>query len=162
MPSEQPADDASAPQCRRVLLERLVKLGLLTWTAGVATPALVYLWPARRGTAVDLAIAGQVKDFPVGSAKLIEAGGKPLLVIRMGEDEYRALSAICTHLGCLVEWRQDQGDVFCPCHGGRFAPDGQVLGGPPPSPLPRYPVTIVAGDVQVRLGGNGHGGDGHP
>jgi nitrite reductase/ring-hydroxylating ferredoxin subunit len=46
-----------------------------------------------------------------------------------------ALSAVCTHLGCVVAWQDQAGEFLCPCHGGRFSADGQVLGGPPPKPL---------------------------
>ncbi len=47
----------------------------------------------------------------------------------------KALSAICTHLGCQVEWKRDQEEFVCPCHKGTYAIDGTVLSGPPPAPL---------------------------
>ncbi len=69
---------------------------------------------------------------------------------RNGENEFTAFSVNCTHLGCPVRWI-DTADLFmCPCHGGVYYNDGTVAGGPPPRPLPRYPVRIHDGLVQIR------------
>jgi Rieske Fe-S protein len=53
---------------------------------------------------------------------------------------YKALSLICTHNGCTVNYR-GAGGFLCPCHGGTYDANGNVTGGPPPSPLPTYQVT---------------------
>jgi cytochrome b6-f complex iron-sulfur subunit len=55
-----------------------------------------------------------------------------LFVVREADD-FHVISAICTHLGCTVQWRGSEFD--CPCHGSRFAPDGSVISGPAPRPL---------------------------
>ncbi len=63
-------------------------------------------------------------------------------------------SATCSHLGCTVNWDADAGDAgqfVCPCHGGRFAPDGAVISGPPPMGLTRVEARIKGGDVFARL-----------
>lgn len=62
------------------------------------------------------------------------------------------LSATCTHLGCTVQWNAQAGEFQCPCHGGRFAPDGTVLGGPPPKPLRRLEASVRDGQVVADLG----------
>lgn len=61
------------------------------------------------------------------------------------------LSATCSHLGCTVAWDESRSEFVCPCHGGRFDPEGKVLGGPPPSPLARIPAKLRGGDVFIRL-----------
>jgi len=79
-------------------------------------------------------------------------------------DEPRAFVATCTHLGCAVRWQEGtrnadgnadgekQPGVFaCPCHGGRFNEQGEVVAGPPPRPLPRCEVKIEDGTAYVRL-----------
>ncbi|WP_457634057.1 QcrA and Rieske domain-containing protein [Oceanithermus desulfurans] len=66
-----------------------------------------------------------------------------------------AYSAICTHLGCTVsEWLPDKGDLMCPCHKGIYDPrkGAEVIGGPPPRPLPALPLQ-AQGDKPVCAGG---------
>lgn len=62
------------------------------------------------------------------------------------------LSGTCTHLGCAVQWNGAENQFQCPCHGGRFAPDGSVAGGPPPKPLRRLNAQVRDGNVVVELG----------
>ena len=139
--------------CRRRFLEWTVRLGVATVAAGIVTPAAVYLWPVRReGPGQEFVSAGPAGDLAVGASKLVQVDGKAIVVIRPTEKDYRAFSAVCTHLACLVHWRKDKADLYCPCHGGQFDIDGQVIGGPPPRPLPRYPVSIVDGDLRVQPG----------
>ena len=137
---------------RRKVLRCALRAGLATWAAGLAAPAAVYLWPVKsEGPGNDTARAGPARALPVGKSTLVKIAGSPVLIVRTGEAEYRAFSAICTHLGCLVDWRKDQKDLFCPCHGGRFDLEGKVIGGPPPRPLPNYPVAVKDGELEVQL-----------
>jgi Rieske Fe-S protein len=55
---------------------------------------------------------------------------------RKGSDKVLAISAGCTHLGCIVTWDEGQQIFKCPCHDGRFDAEGNVLSGPPPAPPP--------------------------
>lgn len=61
------------------------------------------------------------------------------------------LSATCTHLGCTVRWNQEANQFQCPCHGGRFAPDGAVVDGPPPKPLNRLAAEVRDGEIYIKL-----------
>jgi cytochrome b6-f complex iron-sulfur subunit len=135
---------------RRHLLDSALACGACVWAAGVAVPAAVYLWPAGAGgTDEDFVRAGAVKDYAVGSARVFQHRGKPLLVVRLSDTEFRAFSAICTHLGCIVRWDEAARRIHCPCHAGFFGPDGAVLGGPPPRPLPAYKVVAAGDEVRV-------------
>jgi cytochrome b6-f complex iron-sulfur subunit len=69
-------------------------------------------------------------------------GGKPCLIIRTPEGDVRAFDAVCTHLGCTVEFREVEDDIFCNCHNGLFDLNGHNISGPPPRPLERYKVTL--------------------
>jgi cytochrome b6-f complex iron-sulfur subunit len=64
-----------------------------------------------------------------------------IFVARVQEGFY-ALSAVCTHLGCLSTWKADTGEIVCPCHGSTFRRDGTVTSGPAPEPLPWLKVWI--------------------
>jgi cytochrome b6-f complex iron-sulfur subunit len=76
--------------------------------------------------------------------------GSPGFVVRTPTRVY-ACSGVCTHLGCIVRWNRSRRLYFCPCHGARFAPDGRVLGGPAPAPLPRFDVKTVHGKIVVEI-----------
>ena len=72
---------------------------------------------------------------------------KLVYVKRVKGDQVIAVSAGCTHLGCIVTWDED-GKIFkCPCHDGRYDADGKVISGPPPLPLRRHPAKIENGKI---------------
>ena len=56
----------------------------------------------------------------------------------------------CTHLGCPYRWDSERRQFLCPCHSAVFGPQGEVVAGPPPRPLDRYPVKIVGGRLLIR------------
>ena len=70
----------------------------------------------------------------VGVGTVIASESHRLFVIRL-KDGFRAMSSVCTHLGCITRYQPDDGVVACPCHGSRFSLDGEVLAGPAPRPL---------------------------
>lgn len=63
------------------------------------------------------------------------------LWIRSDAEGLYAISAVCTHLGCIVSDRADEG-FYCPCHGSRFDVKGKVVGGPAPRPLTYLELTV--------------------
>ncbi len=67
---------------------------------------------------------------------------KPVYVTKDSKGELIILSAVCTHLGCTVPWAEKEKKFICPCHLGVFAPDGKLLGGPPPRNMDRLETKI--------------------
>ena len=59
------------------------------------------------------------------------------------DDGIFCISAICTHLGCTVNWLDSGSKFVCPCHGSNFDSDGRVIKGPAPGNLERYEVTLA-------------------
>lgn len=144
-------DEPAKPE-RRAFLDLLLTGGLAVWGTAMAVPTAFYLWPARSGSGRDVTVsAGPAKDFAVGTAKMLQAEGRPVLVIRISEEVFRAFSPICTHLGCLVKWDAAARNILCPCHAGVFDAEGRNVSGPPPRPLDAYPVSVVGEDVVVNL-----------
>jgi len=72
---------------------------------------------------------GSLADVALGEGKLVTVQGKQLAVYR-DEEKIHAVSAVCTHLGCIVNWNSAEKSWDCPCHGARYNCDGQVLQGP--------------------------------
>ena len=68
---------------------------------------------------------------------------------RTDASEFVAFAVNCTHLGCPVKWLTDASLFMCPCHGGVYYKDGSVAAGPPPRPLPQYPVRVRNGQVEI-------------
>lgn len=108
---------------------------LLAWGRSLA-PRIRYEPPKRRRI-------GKPADFPEGHTFLVEL---KLFVLRE-KNVFRAVSAVCTHLGCTVG-REGEG-YHCPCHGSTFSADGTNTGGPAPRPLPWHPLTLAGGGTLV-------------
>jgi glycine/D-amino acid oxidase-like deaminating enzyme/nitrite reductase/ring-hydroxylating ferredoxin subunit len=65
-----------------------------------------------------------------GHGALVRSGREKIAVYRDPQGDYHARSAVCTHLGCLVQWNRSARTWDCPCHGSRFSPHGTVVNGP--------------------------------
>jgi cytochrome b6-f complex iron-sulfur subunit len=67
------------------------------------------------------------------------------------DEGFVAISAVCTHLGCLFKWVDASGRFECPCHGSKFTAAGTYIEGPAPRSLDRFTVTVVtaAGETPV-------------
>ncbi len=111
---------------------------LAAWGGSLA-PVVRYEPPVERRL-------GPPSRFPEGVTFLRE---ERLFVLRE-EDELRAISAVCTHLGCTVN-RAEEG-FHCPCHGSVFDARGTNTAGPAKRPLPWHPLRLQGGDVVVDLG----------
>ena len=94
---------------------------------------------------------GPLADLQVGRAKLVHHGKVSIWVVRTGEDALIGLSAVCTHLRCILTWDEQQRIFLCPCHDGSFDLNGNVLGGPPPRSLRRHEVETQLGQIYVHL-----------
>ena len=90
-----------------------------------------------------------LNKIPLGSAYLFQFGGSPAILIREEEGVIEAFSLVCTHLGCTVVWNPEKKEFHCPCHDGLFDAHGNVLSGPPSSPLERWKVKVDGEKVLV-------------
>jgi thiosulfate dehydrogenase [quinone] large subunit len=126
--------------------------GLGAVGAQASTPAATEP-PSGSGTASASGTAiGVATAVPLGQARSFSdpATGNPAWVVHPSASTFVAFSAVCTHAGCPVQYDAGSVQFVCPCHGGAYdARTGQVLAGPPPSPLPRIPIRVVDGQLRV-------------
>lgn len=131
-PEHRAADDNLASADRR----RFVKAGTTSLAiagVGACVFGFRYLSPNVLYEPSPIVGIGRPDRYAIGSVTLDARSG--IFIVRVAEGFY-ALSAVCTHLGCLSGWRADKGEIACPCHGSTFAHDGAVMSGPAPKPLP--------------------------
>jgi cytochrome b6-f complex iron-sulfur subunit len=135
---------------RRTLIQWLLGTGFGASVFSFVYPALRFMDPpAVPDSATNEAPAGKVSDFRLNSGKIVKFGSRPALVIRVGENEWKALSAVCTHLNCTVEYQPARHQIWCACHNGLYDMNGKVVSGPPPAPLEEYDVHLRGEDVVI-------------
>ena len=106
-----------------------------------------FLWPRSKRSKVETVfISGKVTDFKVN--QVISFRKEKAFVVKAGGG-FLAISSVCTHLHCIVNWNEGQKRFECPCHGAKFNEYGEVLEGPPPRPLDLYKVQIAAGNIVI-------------
>jgi Rieske Fe-S protein len=151
---------------RRGFLNSLTKLVMAVIGLFILIPAFRYLlaplW--RTGGKGGFVDAGPLAEIPVGEWKplalelLHEDGWRQtrtrhtVWVRRQGDDgkEIIALSSICPHLGCRIEWDPAKSQFLCPCHTGVFDATGKRVSGPPPRKMDRLECKEEVGRVWVR------------
>jgi cytochrome b6-f complex iron-sulfur subunit len=133
---------------RRKFLGTCLAGATVAAVAAAAYPVFRYLAPTSTQQGAEK-VSFQASEVPEGEAKFFQFAGSSAVLVKTKAGELIALSAVCTHLGCIVQWEKDQQDFLCPCHAGRYAPNGTVLAGPPPRPLAKIPVTLAEGKITV-------------
>lgn len=154
------------------LLQRRQFMKMTTWViaafigAGIAVPSWIYIIGSSLGQ------QNEEQWLPLGSTSKIEPGTPTLFkakiqrqtgwitseedvsVYVLTEDKrsFIAMSNICTHLGCRVRWSTQGEQFFCPCHNGFFDKQGNVISGPPPRPLDRYPIKVDGESLLILAG----------
>ena len=102
--------------------------------------------------------AAAVKEVTLNDAQKIQPGSvlmfkfvsRPAMLIHHKDDSWVALDAVCTHLGCTVQYEADKDRIFCACHGGVYDPKtGGNVSGPPPKPLKKFNVKVNEQSVVV-------------
>lgn len=133
---------------RRTFLDWVIGLFSSVTAAALTIPAVMYLWPAAQGGKSESVEVEGAASMSPGQSKMVRLGGQAVIVVRL-RSGFVAYSAVCTHLGCLVKWDAAKNEFLCPCHAAVFDASGQVVSGPPPSPLPQMAVKEVGARVFV-------------
>jgi Rieske Fe-S protein len=136
----------TAPSRRTVLATAGLGAGALALAGCGTSPS------DAAGQATDAA-KGAVRDaiekaaIPVGGGRVF--ADQKVVVTQPTAGEFKAFSAVCTHMACLVD-RVADGTIDCPCHGSRYdIATGAVKAGPAPSPLPEKKVAVSGDGITV-------------
>ncbi|MBU2600926.1 MAG: ubiquinol-cytochrome c reductase iron-sulfur subunit [Actinobacteria bacterium] len=117
---------------------------------GLLAPIVRYAFPrAKAEVAARVRVASTGQLTPLGDTVDFEYQETPCSLLQLEDGTYAGLSRVCTHLGCIITWEPDNTRFFCPCHAGVFSPTGEVLAGPPPSPLPALKVAVQGEEIWV-------------
>ncbi len=135
---------------REFFLNAGLVLGGLMSLGSVGYFGARYLLAGLRPVRYERILASRLEDIPETGAMDVTVVGRPLILRRRG-DQVRAFSSVCTHLGCLVKWEEDENRFYCPCHIGIFDPDGQTVSGPITEPLIEFDVNVEGDNVYIRL-----------
>ena len=140
------------PVGRRSLLGWFLGTGAGAFFASVAYPITRFVIPpkAEESSAATVTLDIKPASLKANSGQIFKFGGRPGILVRTPAGELKAFSAVCTHLGCTVQDREDLQNIWCACHNGHFAPlTGRNIGGPPPRPLDAYTANARGDKVVV-------------
>ncbi len=152
MATNQGNSGASGPSRKR-FLDWLLGTSVGAFLVAVAYPVTRYIIPPE---VPEAAVSSVVLPFEAGdlapnSGRIFKFGSKPGLIVKTPSGEIRAFSAMCTHLDCTVQFRDDLGHIWCACHNGHYDLAGGNLSGPPPRPLTPYEVNVRGTQIVVSL-----------
>lgn len=127
------------------------------YAAALAYPVYRYLAsPSEMALSASAVTEVTLKDaqkVPVGSVLMFKFGPSPAMLIHHEDGRWIALSAVCTHLGCTVQYEPQADRIHCACHGGVYnAYTGANVSGPPPKPLKLFKVAVNDTGVEVSRG----------
>jgi cytochrome b6-f complex iron-sulfur subunit len=143
---------------RRSAINYLLGGGIAALGAATLYPIVRYIIPPQvSGEETSSVSAAKVGELKPNEGKIFKFGDKPAILILKSDGDpqsalsYIAFTAVCTHLGCTVQYRSDLKHIWCACHNGHYDLNGMVISGPPPSPLTQYTVAIKGEEIFVSL-----------
>ena len=105
---------------------------------------------AASATAITEVTLKDAQKLPAGSVLMFKFGSSPAMLIHHQDGAWVALTAVCTHLGCTVQYESQLNRIHCACHGGVYDPNtGANVSGPPPKPLKLFKVAVNSDGVLV-------------
>jgi len=135
---------------RRKFLGWGLSTSLASFMGMLIYPIIRFIIPPKAAESnQNSVIAAKADELEPNSAKIFPFANKPAILIRLASGEYRALTAVCTHLQCTVQYRSDFSAIWCACHNGRFDVNGAVISGPPPKPLEAFDVNLSGDEIIV-------------
>ena len=139
-----------APQPSRRWVNMLLGSGVLASIATFLYPAIRYIIPPAVAESTSRSVvAARSNELKNNTGKIFKFGSKPALLVRTAEGAFKAYSAVCTHLNCTVQYREDLRQIWCACHNGLYDLAGRNVSGPPPRPLEVFEVHVQGEEIVV-------------
>ncbi|MFN8061931.1 MAG: Rieske 2Fe-2S domain-containing protein [Vicinamibacterales bacterium] len=133
--------DARVP--RRSFLDALLGAGLASTSVAALYPVTRFLIPPKGGEpATASVVVGKADAMRMNSGVVFQFGSRPAILVRTAEGDFKAFTAVCTHLQCTVQYKADTSQIWCACHNGYYDLSGNVVSGPPPKPLDQFAVAV--------------------
>ena len=149
MDSTEPSPRESHQPSRR-WVNLLLGSGVLASIATFLYPAIRYIIPPPVAESTSRSVpAARVGELKRNSGKVFKFGSEPALLVLTAEGDYKAFSAVCTHLSCTVQYRPDLREIWCACHNGIYDLMGRNVSGPPPKPLQVFGVHVQGDEIVV-------------
>ncbi len=146
-------NSSETPTPRRGFLNMLLGTGTVATLGAILYPVFRFMVPPKIiESSASTVVAAKVAEMKPNQGKIFKFGSKPGLLVQTPEGEYRAFSAICTHLDCTVQYRQEEKLIWCACHNGRYDLTGKNVSGPPPRPLEEFKVNVRGDEIVVSRG----------
>jgi cytochrome b6-f complex iron-sulfur subunit len=139
--SEPEKGGVSAPVTRRDFFNEVAAGALGMAAVGATIVTIKYLSPNVLFEPPTRFRVGTPDDFPVNSVTYFQ--DQKVYIVRTKDGGFFAETAVCTHLGCITKWNPEANQIQCPCHGSKFARDGNVVHGPAPRPLPHFAIRLM-------------------
>jgi len=140
---------AAVSSGRRRFVQAVLGTGLVGSIVAFLYPVLRYLMPVVQEESMTAVTAAKVSELKLNSGRIFKFGNRPGLLIRTSAGAWKAFLAVCPHLNCTVQYREETQQIWCACHNGTFDLNGQVISGPPPRPLEEFQVNVRGDDAVV-------------
>ena len=156
-PNIVPEQVENGDTCTRRAFLGAASVAGIGYAAALAYPVYRYLAsPSEMALSASAVTEVTLKDaqkLPAGSVLMFKFGTAPAMLIHHADNTWVALTAVCTHLGCTVQYEPQMDRIHCACHGGVYNPHtGANVSGPPPKPLKLFKVAVNDTGVEVSRG----------
>lgn len=142
------------PNTRRSVVNLLLGSSFGAMVVWMLYPVVRYLIPPQTGepTIASVQVPWKPTELKVNSGRIFKFGSQPGILLKTPAGELRAFGAVCTHLNCTVQYREEKQDIWCACHNGVYDLNGKNVSGPPPRPLESYKVLVKGDQIVVSKG----------
>ncbi len=139
------------PSSRRSFMNVLLGSSFGALMVSILYPVARYLVPPSAGepTTASVTLPWKPADIRPNTGRIFKFGSQPGLLVNTPNGELRAFSAVCTHLNCTVQYRDEKQEIWCACHNGVYDLNGKNVSGPPPRPLEDFKVFVKGDQIVV-------------